>query len=110
MHSVDIDPNCKIQNEWTYQNLNQAMPDHLHLHIPCDGISFLQQFQGSIDFLYLDGWDVGTHLYREKHLEAYLTAKDKLSAQHLILIDDTDFLTEEGGKDKLLSPRLVQDG
>jgi hypothetical protein len=43
-------------------------------------------------------------------LEAYEAAKDKLAPNHLILIDDTDFLTEEGGKDRLLSPRLIEDG
>ena len=48
--------------------------------------------------------------YAEKHLESYEVAKDKLSDTHLILIDDTDFLTDDGGKDKLLSPRLIEDG
>jgi hypothetical protein len=110
VYSVDIDENCKIQNEWSYNNINQSFPDNLHLIIPKDGIEFLNEFDGMIDILYLDGWDVGTPNYAEKHLEAFKVAKDKLSDIHLILIDDTDFDTFEGGKDKLLSPYLIDNG
>jgi hypothetical protein len=110
VYSVDIDENCKIQNEWSYNNINQRFPDNLHLIIPKDGIEFLNEFDGMIDILYLDGWDVGTPNYAEKHLEAFLAAKNKLSDVHLILIDDTDFNTLEGGKDKTLSPFLIDLG
>lgn len=110
VHTVDIDPNCQIQNEWSYQNIKKEMPSNLHMHIPCDGIQFLQKFEGTIDFLYLDGWDVGSTHQAEKHLEAYEAAKHKFGPNHLILIDDTDFLTDEGGKDRLVSPRLIADG
>ena len=67
-------------------------------------------FDKKIDILYLDGWDKGTPNFAENHLEAYKAAKDKLSNVHLILIDDTDFNTADGGKDRLLSPYLIENG
>ena len=72
VYSVDIDENCKIQNEWSYNNL--------------------------------------TPQYAEKHLEAFQAAEPRLSDIHLILIDDTDYLTPDGGKDLLLSPYLIDKG
>jgi hypothetical protein len=106
-HTVDIDENCLNGVEWSYGNLKENKPNNLHIHIPMDGIEFLRNFNKSIDVLYLDGWDKGTHEYAENHLKAYMAAKDKLSNIHLIVIDDTDFLTDAGGKDKLLSPYLI---
>lgn len=110
VYTVDIDENCKIQNEWSYNNVGKKFPENLHLNIPKDGIEFLKEFEGNIDLLYLDGWDVGTSNYASKHLDAYIEAKNKLSDVHLILIDDTDFNTSEGGKDKILSPYLIENG
>ena len=107
VHTVDTDPHCITNLSWCYTNINQKMPDNLHMHIPFDGIQFLQNFDNKIDILYLDGWDKGTLNYAENHLKAYLAAKNKLNNIHLILIDDTDFTTDNGGKDKLLSPYLI---
>jgi len=107
-HTVDIDENCKNGVLWSYENLKIPIPNNLHIHIPQDGIVFLKNFQHEINVLYLDGWDVGTSLYAEKHLEAFSVAEPKLSKTHLVLIDDTDYLTEDGGKDKLLSPILLE--
>ena len=45
----------------------------------------------------------------ENHLSAFILAQEKLSDIHLILIDDTDFTTNEG-KDALLSPHLISLG
>jgi hypothetical protein len=74
-----------------------------------DGIKFLAKFQQPIGLLYLDGWDVipGTD-YAEKHLLAYQTARPRLAATSLILIDDTDLLM--GGKGKLVLPAAIRDG
>ena len=108
--SVDIDENCKTQNEWSYNNLGKKFPSNLHLVIPKDGIEFLNEFDKKIDVLFLDGWDKGTPYYAEKHIEAYKSAKNKLSDVHLILIDDTDYLTPDGGKDLLLTPYLIDNG
>lgn len=110
VHTVDIDINCQTQIVWSYENLRRQMPENFTMHIPKDGIEFLQEHEDKIDILFLDGWDVGTPDYAEKHLEAFLAAENKLSDVHLILIDDTDFNTEIGGKDLLLSPYLLQKG
>ena len=110
VHTVDIDINCQTQIEWSYNNLGREFPSNLKTHIPYDGIDFLKNFDEKIDVLFLDGWDVGTQEYAEKHLEAYLSAKDKLSDTHLILIDDTDFTLGTGGKDYLLTPYLIDNG
>ena len=107
-HSVDISENCINGINWCYTNLNEEKPNNLHVHIPMDGIEFLKTCPFKIDILFLDGWDKGTPEYAEQHLEAFKSSKDKLSDTHLILIDDTDYLTEDGGKDKLLSPYLIE--
>jgi hypothetical protein len=110
VHTVDIDVNCQTQIVWSYENLRRPRPENLTMHIPKDGIEFLQEHEDKIDILFLDGWDVGTPEYAEKHLEAFLAAENKLSDIHLILIDDTDFIDENGGKDLLLTPYLIQKG
>lgn len=110
VHSVDVDPACRAALERTYRNFGQPFPANLRLHVPCDGLEFLQSFVGNIDFLYLDGWDKGSEGYAQRHLDAYLLAKRNLSSCHLISIDDTDFATEQGGKESLLLPQLIEDG
>ncbi len=110
VHTVDIDEKCIDGVNWCYNNLNLEKPTNLHLHIPKDGLEFLREFSETIDILFLDGWDKGVPNYAEKHLECYEIARDKLSSVHLILIDDTDYNTLDGGKDKLLTPRLIEDG
>lgn len=109
-HTVDIDKRCEevIENQYV-NHFKREIPKNLHIHIQ-DGVKFLEEFDKPIDFLFLDGWDVGTHHYADNHLRAYEAAKDKLSDNHIISIDDTDSTTSEGGKDKLLTPRLIEDG
>jgi hypothetical protein len=111
VYTVDIDPICRIQleNEYKY-HIQEPIPENLHICIPQDGIEFLKNFDKKIDFLFLDGWDKGINEYAEKHLEAFIAAKDKLADLHLISIDDTDFNTESAGKDKLLTPFLLDNG
>jgi len=111
VYTVDIDNHCRIQLENQYKyHVKEPIPANLNICIPQDGIQFLKDFDKQIDFLFLDGWDVGSNRYAEYHLEAFLAAKDKLSPMHLIAIDDTDFNTVEGGKDKLLSPYMLENG
>jgi len=110
VYSVDIDENVSTSIKWSFENLNRQIPSNLNVFIPKDGIEFLKEFNSKIDLLFLDGWDKGTYLYAEKHLEAFEASKDKLSDIHLILIDDTDFITNDGGKDKLLTPHLLNLG
>jgi len=106
-HSVDIDKRCEnvIKNGYTH-HLKQDIPENLHIHT-CDGIEFLKKFEKKIDFLFLDGWDVGSEEYQKRHLEAFLAAEDKLSDFHMISVDDTDWNTPEGGKDRDLYTHLI---
>lgn len=106
-YTVDIDINCLTQLKWSYNHFDRSIPANLHPFIPMDGIEFLSNFDKKIDILYLDGWDVGTDNYAEKHLEAFKVAEPKLSKTHLVCIDDTDFVGEVGGKDKYLTPYLL---
>jgi len=54
-------------------------------------VTFLQNFNGIIDLLYLDAWDAVEGIpYAQKHLEAYQMATEKLSPSSIVLIDDTD--------------------
>lgn len=102
--TVDIDP---LTSELTRQ---VCMGCHNVTVVTGDGIHFLENFEGTIDLLYMDAWDVvpGTP-FAEKHLEAFEVALPKLSADgHMILIDDTDIA--EGGKGRLLVPRLLELG
>mgnify|MGYP003115052652 CR=1 FL=1 len=110
-YTVDIDPHCTqtLESQYTH-HLNESIPENLKICIPEDGVGFLQNFPEQIDFLFLDGWDKGTENYAENHLAAFIAAEDKLSQNHLISIDDTDFNTPSGGKDKLLTPCLIERG
>jgi hypothetical protein len=111
VYTVDIDPHCNtILNSQYEHHIKEPIPSNLHIHIPEDGINFLKNFDKKIDLLYLDGWDKGTENYAENHLEAFKSAEDKLSLNHIISIDDTDFDTESAGKDKLLTPYLIEKG
>lgn len=77
--------------------------------ICADGLEFLSGFDRKIDLLYLNAWDViGGTPYAEKHLEAFRRAQDKLAPSHIIAIDDTD--VAYGGKGRLLTPCLVEEG
>jgi hypothetical protein len=110
VHSIDVDESCRAEVERSYANLGEEPPANLHLHAPADGLGFLAAFRGTIDLLYLDGWDKGTQGYAERHLEAYEAARPRLAPLHLVSIDDTDFDTSLGGKDALLTPHLLDAG
>jgi len=110
LYTVDIDENCKTQIEWSYNNLNREYPQNIHTIMPKDGIEFLKEFNDKIDILFIDCWDKGSADYTQKHLDAYLAAKDKLSDVHLILIDDTDYILGNENKDSVLTPYLLEQG
>jgi len=117
-HTVDIDLSA---SKLTFKTLDQMNLNSDWSVYNGDGITFLNNFDGKIDLLFLDAWDIGTPEYAKNHLKAYLAAKDKLSTKHIILIDDTDInFTEErglhndedsmGGKGAELVPFLLSTG
>jgi len=110
VHTVDVNPNCERILKNAYAEGKLKIGGKLDI-VNEDGIAYLQDYDDEpIDFLFLDAWDVidGSD-YAEKHLEAYTMAKEHLSQNGcLIAIDDTDIAN--GGKGRLLMPRLVNDG
>ena len=116
-HTVDIDPS---HSAIAKQNLEKHnIKGNVHTQ---DGIQYLKDFDGKIDLLFLDAWDVCVVPdYAEKHLEAFKAAEDKLAEHAIILIDDTDisysnekgFHNDEeclGGKGRELIPYLKKKG
>ena len=103
VHTVDVNPYCA-------QVLVPSTRKYSNLHVyTADGIWFLKRFEGKIDLLYLDAWDVMPGLnYAEKHLEAYHAALPHLARTCVVLIDDTDILN--GGKGRLVIPQMIRDG
>ena len=106
-YSVDINPECLKTWEWTKGHNNKEYTN-VTQHI-CDGLQFLETYAGdAIDFLYLDGWDIGSHDYQQRHLDAYIYAKPKLANTCMIAIDDDDWSTTSKGH--LVYPQLICDG
>jgi len=113
VHTVDVNPRCEAILQKAHEEKRLSINGSLNI---CneDGLKFLQEYaeyeDDPIDFLFLDAWDVieGTD-YAEKHLEAYNTANEHLNKNRCFLaIDDTDI--SNGGKGRLLIPKLINDG
>jgi len=66
--------------------------------IKVNGLDFIQEYEGFIDLLYLDFWvedkpeDVQGTARAENYLKAFELAKEKMSKNSIILIDDTDHI------------------
>lgn len=102
IYTVDINPESKniIDNDERLKNVKSYTQD---------AKEFIKNFEDKIDMLFLDAWDVTPNTnYAEEHLETYLLARDKLSDKCIILIDDTDI--GNGGKGRLVTPKLIEDG
>lgn len=98
--SVDVDPDAIAL-------VGRELPQVRAFHE--DGLDFLRRFDGLIDLLFLDAWDVAPGSpYAEKHADAFEVAQWKLAVEHLIVIDDTDIAA--GGKGRLLVPHLLDLG
>jgi len=105
--SVDINSKCLEIWELT-KGHNGKSYDNVTLQI-MDGLLFLKQYRGpAIDVLYLDGWDIGSYQYQNRHLDAYEFAKPNLAADCIVAIDDDDFA--KASKGQLVYPMLINDG
>lgn len=100
------------------ETARRVAPDSV---IQMDGIEFLKQNEKQIGLLFLDAWDADLPDSAQKHLEAFLAARDHMPGRSLLLVDDTDveynhqagyFEASEGygGKGKLLIPAAIENG
>lgn len=104
--SVDLDP---IAVESAAQG---SLPYAEAITFVCsDSISFLETFDNTIDFLYLDSFDYEQDNplpSQEHHLREIIAAEPFLTANSVIMIDDCDLPGE--GKGKLVIEYLLERG
>ncbi|MBI3901288.1 MAG: class I SAM-dependent methyltransferase, partial [Chlamydiia bacterium] len=98
LYSVDIDPTAvKIAKSVT----KKFGPS---VHVICsNSITFLENFQGPIDFLYLDSYDFDANEplpSQEHHLKEIIAAYPKLHKDSIVMIDDCGL--PHGGKGVLV--------
>ncbi|MBA3815915.1 MAG: hypothetical protein H0X29_05245 [Parachlamydiaceae bacterium] len=76
-----------------------------------DSISFLKDFNQSIDFLYLDSFDYDFNNplpSQQHHLYEIMAAYPKLHADSIVMVDDCDL--PHGGKGKFIIEFLLEKG
>lgn len=89
-HSVDIDPENVAIAEYACQGL----PVTMHTE---DSLHFLSTYEGKIDLLYLDSYDMGNTAQRAKEASEHQLKEielgwEKLNDTAVILLDDTNFI------------------
>ncbi len=106
MFSVDIsETHIEIA-----KNVTQPYLSHL-FYVLEDSVTFLQNFNETIDFLYLDSWDYSEndpYPAQIHNLKEVLAAFDKLSDDSIVMIDDCN--VPGGGKGKLAIEFLLHNG
>lgn len=108
LYSVDIDKESVngAQNEVDLQNLNQ------NVRIYCsDSLTFLRDFEKTVDFLYLDSYDYSKDPVvqvksQEHHLSEFKAIENRLHKGSIVLIDDCRL--PNGGKGKLAVEYMLQ--
>jgi len=111
LHSVDI---SEAAIEGSREEVErQELQDSVTLHLG-DSVSFLQQFEAQVDFLYLDSYDYSRTdleiqgLSQEHHLKEFKAIEDRLHEQTIVLIDDCGL--PGGGKGKTLIEYMRANG
>ena len=105
LYSVDINKESLLKAERAIRNKSAVTFVH------DDAIHFLKNFEGKIDFLYLDSYDYdyrAPRLSQQHHLKEIEAAYDKLSGSALVMIDDCAL--PYGGKGKLVIEFLMSRG
>lgn len=112
LFTVDIDPNAL----YVAQAVTKEFATQI-TYVENDSVDFLRNFNGVIDFLYLDSMDcpeydapTSTRLIQSQihQLTEMQFALEKLSADPVILLDDNQF--ENGGKTRLTKVFLHERG
>lgn len=109
MHSVDISEDSVngSQDEINRQGLNNVVTVHLN-----DSLEFLENFEDTVDFLYLDSYDYSktdTDIQiksQEHHLKEFKLIENKLHDNSVVLIDDCGL--PGGGKGKTVVEYMLK--
>lgn len=110
VHSVDISEDSvkNAQAEVDRQNLQ----DFVQIY-HSDSLAFLEDFDKTVDVLYLDSYDYSNDPEVQKksqqhHLEEFQRIEDQLHDNSIVLIDDCDL--PNGGKGKLVIAYMLDRG
>ena len=110
VHSVDINEESvkNSQEEVDRQNLQEFVQIH-----HSDSLDFLNDFNETVDVLYLDSYDYSNDPEVQKksqqhHLEEFQRIEDQLHDDSIVLIDDCDL--PNGGKGKLVIAYMLDRG
>lgn len=111
LYSVDINESavkeCNVEVE------NQELQDTVTVVLD-DSLQFLDAFEETVDFLYLDSYDycrVDTDIQlksQEHHLKEFMAIESQLHKDTIVLIDDCGL--PGGGKGKTVVPYMEQKG
>lgn len=103
LYSIDIDPKAINRSKKAVGNIQ-------NINFICqDSISYLEQFNLPVDFLYLDSFDFDSNNpspSQEHHLKEIIAIYPKLVDKTLVMIDDCDL--PHGGKGHLVIPFLLE--
>ena len=104
LHAVDIAPqHCEFARTWT-NVFGPAVEVHQE-----DSVTFLRQYRGSIDVLYLDSLDTTEPNHAQHALQEVEAALPKLHDRSLIVFDDTPWQSGKWiGKGAAAMPFLLQ--
>jgi len=111
LFSVDINPKAISTCQSTINEL--GLSEHIKLNIS-DSINYLENFEGNIDFLYLDSYDYNRNnpsiikASQVHHLNEIMAAENKFHDNTIILIDDCKL--PGGGKGKDAVRYLMEKG
>jgi hypothetical protein len=70
---------------------SRIIPDYIMTHHVSDSVSFLKEYQGYVNFVHLDSWDLDVKNPVPSMLHGWLefeAIKDKMSSGSMIAVDD----------------------
>ena len=111
LYSVDIDPEAIKTAQKTLDGLDLQSVAELQTS---DSVAFLDSFNKSVDFLYLDSYDyhkTDTSIQQasqQHHLDEFRAIEDQLHEDSIVLIDDCNM--PAGGKGKLAIDYMLKKG
>jgi len=107
--TVDIDPNNAIVSKEMIKEHDIPMNNIIMLTM--DGMKFAEQYEDSIDLLYLDAWDYHGTESSTNHMDCFMHfyMRGCLKSGAMILIDDVLDNVTYRGKGETLIPYMIND-